>query len=271
MPNQNNPRRQELSRYDEMDTEALRQLLREDALKPEGEESDTETILYIMEVLAKREDAKGEGKSPEEAWMDFQQRYLPQSSAQSQKHPWKRSLIAAAAAVVILIGGTVSANGFGSVLWDTVISWSEETFHLSYSGQTSEPQNFQADPTLSKEEFMANFQEGLQQLPTWFPEDYTFTSSTVYQTPAARIYTALYTADRGEVVIRVGDYIPNHPMEYEYSGSLLEIYQTGGTKYYICHNLDALTVAWLKDGYECGISGDITLSELKQIIDSIGG
>ena len=52
MPKQE--KKTDLGRYDSMDTQALQELLRADASKSEAEVSDQETILYIMEVLAKR-------------------------------------------------------------------------------------------------------------------------------------------------------------------------------------------------------------------------
>ena len=44
----------DLSKYDAMTTEELEEILRLDAEMPEGQESDTDKILYIMEVLTER-------------------------------------------------------------------------------------------------------------------------------------------------------------------------------------------------------------------------
>ena len=44
----------DLSYCDTMTTEELEEILRLDAEMPEGQESDTDKILYIMEVLAER-------------------------------------------------------------------------------------------------------------------------------------------------------------------------------------------------------------------------
>ena len=58
MPNQ--AKKTDLNRYDSMDTEELQEILRADASKSEAEVSDQETILYIMEVLAKRRKDKNQ-------------------------------------------------------------------------------------------------------------------------------------------------------------------------------------------------------------------
>ena len=54
MSEQLDRRARDFSKFDSMTTEALQQILRLDAMKPEGEESDAEELFYIMGVLADR-------------------------------------------------------------------------------------------------------------------------------------------------------------------------------------------------------------------------
>lgn len=54
MPDNQHRKDEKFAMHDAMSTEELQQLLREDASKPVGEESDTDSLFYIMEVLAKR-------------------------------------------------------------------------------------------------------------------------------------------------------------------------------------------------------------------------
>lgn len=60
-------------KYGTMATEELEELLRLDSEAPEGQESDTELLLYVMEVLADREKENTTGKTALEAWESFQQ------------------------------------------------------------------------------------------------------------------------------------------------------------------------------------------------------
>ena len=60
------------SRFDAMSTEALRDILYQDSFLPEGVGYDMDTILYIMQVLAKREDVH---PSVDEAWRIFNEYY----------------------------------------------------------------------------------------------------------------------------------------------------------------------------------------------------
>ena len=43
----------DFSKFDEMSTEELNEILRQDSQLPDGEDSDTDAILYIMGVIAK--------------------------------------------------------------------------------------------------------------------------------------------------------------------------------------------------------------------------
>ena len=69
-----------LSQYDAMTTEELEEILRLDAEMPEGQESDTEKILYIMEVLAERKrNTSHTGNTALEAYESFKQNYMPET------------------------------------------------------------------------------------------------------------------------------------------------------------------------------------------------
>ena len=70
----------DFAKYDSMATEELEMILRLDAEMPEGQESDTDKILYIMEVLAGRnKNTRHAGKTALEAYESFKQNYLPET------------------------------------------------------------------------------------------------------------------------------------------------------------------------------------------------
>lgn len=277
MPNQK--RKTDLARYDSMDTEALQAILRADASKTEAEASDQETILYIMEVLAKRRKDQNQGKSLDEAWEIFQRSYEERTSHISEREPaktggkWKKSLVAAAAVVVLLLGGAVTAQGFGVDLWQTIAKWTQETLFLGYMGQTEEYMGADPDytnPCASLQTALDEFNTEKKLVPTWLPEGYVETDVTVTQSPMQRRFIAVYTSPDGDTIrIRIAGYLGDKPFEIEQSDSLLEVYEKGGIQYYIFGNEGQLQTAWINENYECNISGSVTLLEMKQIIDSI--
>jgi len=55
----------------------------------------------------------------------------------------------------------------------------------------------------------------------------------------------------------------------EQSDGLEEEYQVSGITYYLFSNLEHNRAVWLYESYECDISGDIPIEELKEMINSI--
>ena len=66
-------KRGDYSRYDQMSTAELEQLLRLDFQASEGGDSDLDTILYISDLLAKRSGPA----DTDAAWEQFQTKYRP--------------------------------------------------------------------------------------------------------------------------------------------------------------------------------------------------
>lgn len=285
MPDSQNRRNAGFGQYDATSTEELRQLLREDASKQEGEESDMEFLLHVMEVLARRRQAQGEGKSPEEALESFQKNYMQEgglpsdweSSATARKHTpnvrrWMRGLIAAAAVIALIMGSSLTAKAFGFDLWEIFAQWTQETFHFGYSVDETE----NGEPGKEENLCYAGLQAALDDydvtaalVPTWFPEGYVETEVRIFDTPKQRQFVGKYQSGEKELKVWVEDYLGENPAQIEQNESIIEVYNLNGTKYYIFSDVDTLQAAWSNGNYVCYISGSITLSEIKQMINSI--
>lgn len=72
----------DFSKFDEMSTEELNEILRQDSQLPDGEDSDTDAILYIMGVIAKRnqELPSSDFGDVNHAWSSFNKNYRFASS-----------------------------------------------------------------------------------------------------------------------------------------------------------------------------------------------
>ena len=119
-------RNRDHSKYDAMTTEELEEILRLDASAPEGEDSDTELLLYVLGVLADRRRNTGiTGKTALESWGSFQKNYLDAESSEDMREPKRnrtaaprlRRLIAAAAVIALVVWLPLSAQAFG---WEDI-------------------------------------------------------------------------------------------------------------------------------------------------------
>ena len=284
MPDTRNRRDDEFAKYDAMSTEELQQLLREDASKPVGEESDTDVLFYVMEVLAKRRKERNEGKSPEEALESFKKHYNTENeiSSDSERVPaapkrssighWMKGLIAAAAVFAFVIGGSLTANAMGFDLWEVIAKWTQETFHFGYAGDTIEtnaPSPEYMQPYASLQEALDDYKITANLVPCWIPDGYVEVEVNTEDTPLQRRIFAKYESGEKAFRIRIVDYLSGSPAQIEQSDPLLEVYSSNGIDYYIFRNYEQMKVVWITDNFECYIIGSLTESEIKEMIDSI--
>lgn len=285
MSEQLDRRERDFSKFDSMTTEALQQILRLDAMKPEGEESDTEELFYIMEVLAdrRRNDSTYTGKTTQQAFEDFQKYYMPEVSdddaanvapAKQNKISvlWIRRIASIAAALAIIFFTTITASAFGFDLFGRVAKWSAEIFRFESSPELTIP------PTISSGSNFSNLQEALSQhsisenlVPTWIPKSYSLFEIKISDTPREKIFYARYVISDSstELSITIKQVLVGNPFNIEKSDNLLEIYSVDGIAYYIFQNNKKLQACWVFENFECFIVGNVSINEMKKILESI--
>lgn len=284
MSESRNRRTEDLAKYDAMATEELEQILRLDSEAPQGQELDTEEILYITEVLSDREKENVTGNTAQKAWESFQQDYLPQEEAcvsythEAKKpvkahRPWLRRLTAAAAVIALIVCLSATANAFGwEDIWNAVAKWAKETFSFVSDGETLSTEPSQADGLqfTSLQQALAETNGPADLVPTWTPEGYMLQDIRVDENPMQRTYIAMYKNGEKSLKITVKSYLLESPEKIEIHDAQFELYEASGIESYIVKNDTQLRAAWLKDSYECYISGELTIEEIKTMIDSIG-
>lgn len=270
----------DFSKYDSMETEALEEILRLDAQSPEGQESDAELLLYVMGVLADRRRKNNAGPDVGKAWESFQQNYMPtgeepevqpKKPAVRKKARWFRGLISAAAVLAVVICTAATADALGFDIWKTVATWAQETFHFSTGEQMeSEPTPEEQVDYTSLKDLLAQYNIETNLVPSWIPEGYKLMNIRADETPKQLILLALYGNDSKVIKISVKSYLNGRPEQVEKSAELLEIYEVSGISYYIFENYDQTQAVWTVDTVECYISGELTVEQIKLMIDSIG-
>lgn len=272
----------DFSKYDLMETEKLEEILRLDSEAPEGTETDTEKILYIMEVLTERNKIHSTGKTAQQAWEAFNKHYLPQEEpisimpqtkpAKTGK-PWLRRLAAIAAVVALVAGLSATANAFSwGQMWDTVAKWAKETFSFVGSGYAdpTEPAPEQTQQYTSLQQALSATGQKSDFLPTQIPDGYKLQEIIIDENPMQSVYVAVYKNTDKNLMITVRSYLNGEPEKVEFNEDLLELYKANDSKYYIFLNSGQLQAVWLLQSYECCISGDLTMDEIKAMINSIG-
>ena len=265
------------AKFDTMTTEELEEILRLDLIAPDGQGSDMETLLYVMEVLADRRKMNGHAENEAlKAYESFRQNYMPEIQTAHKpvvKHPhskllWLRSLSAAAAVLVIILLGTVTAKAFGVDVWEAVITWTQETFHIGGT-QPDGPDTDKEIPFASLQEALQKAKINVPLVPTWVPDGYVLTDIRIEETPMQDVYNAIYHNGNKTLKITVRNHLTANPEYIEQSEGFVETYEVNGITYHLFLNNLRTQAVWINGSYECYIFGDLTIDELKQMIDSI--
>ena len=296
------------SRFDAMDTDQLKEMLYRDSLLPDSEESDTDTLLYIMEVIARREQQESASAfvNVDAAWKSFNENYFPAGNdgqslyddtnsesqreiADTQRHPftsrrpirrgqriWARIASVAALLAVLVFAGSLTAYAFGYDLWGAVAQWPQEFFR------------FKSDPAEQSQQLLPDNNhhpalDGLYQLmdedglpgsllPEYLPEGYEPVTTKVTKMSARTDYYCHLQSDTGSINVIYSVYPDGNFMtQFEKDPGDPEIYNSNGTTYYIMTNVGRYRAAWTSGNIECRISGVASRDEIIKIIDSIAG
>lgn len=273
------------ARIDAASTEELEEILRLDAENHTGDNSNIDTILYVMEVLEKRKEKEYTGPSPEEAFKSFLNDYLPCEDdigfdelaadfppkvIKMPARGWKRALTAVAAALAIVFLGTISANAFGYNVWEAIVSWTQETFRFTDGTDVDDPTPKDKLEYASLQELLLEKGITIPLAPTWIPERFELTSIRIDEMPMQRSFLVVYSDGQQIMKIQIKNHIEMDSEQVEQSGVFYMEYPSGGIIYHIFQNNNQFRAVWIRDGFECYISGELTIDELENMIDSIG-
>ena len=297
----------DFSMFDEMSTEELNEILWQDSQLPDGEESDTDAILYILEVIEKRskELPALDVEDIDRAWESFNKNYrfassderplfdlddTPQQNSTSDKtkilqpaprsntRPHRRVLRTTsilAAVIAVLLATSLTAYALGFDLWGTIANWTKETFGFEPAEytQTSVSSYAKEIPvplaTIAKE--MELHDVPVTVLPSYLPDGYVETDFQYTET--ADSIDFYYFLEKGESSITLfysAFFDGQAHSRFEKDTTNPEQYEYNGIVFYIMTNRGVYFVAWTADDIECSIAGVETRDEVIKIIQSIG-
>ena len=267
----------DFSKYETMETEELEEILRLDAETPAGVETDTELVLFILEVLASRRNTTNiTGNTAQKAWESFEQNYMPEESRKSatasRTASWLRRLTAAAAVIALLIVIPITTKALTlEEVWNIFARWAKETFSF-VSGDNEEVSEPVVDDSLeysSMQDMLKKNKRDANIVPTWIPDGFIPVSIQRVITPAQEIYLARYVGGEKKFSIRVENHLSDDFLKIETNQDYSEIYSVGKQNCYIFNNNKQNQAVWIIGSYECTISGNLSIEEIKLMIDSI--
>ena len=276
---------------EQMRTEELEALLQQEFTAADGGEPDVDYIIAIMEVMKQRDaNPPAAEVDVDAAWRDFKENYQGQASAYetevlperdsshldqitspSPKKKSRRILRAAvitAACIVILCG---AASAFGFDLLQAFADWTAETFGFVTPGQ-EEAEAPQDDP-YNTLRLAVSKETDIPTVPTWFPDGTVLIGniSVVEHLDKTRIQASFET-NKGQFTIRVQIYntVPEkYEGTYQVDNEFSEPYEVDGIIHYIMSNNDTNSVAWVNGVVEGHIQGNLSVEDLKEMVNSI--
>ena len=192
--------------------------------------------------------------------------------ARKKRVPWLRRLAATAAAVALLIVIPFYTKALTlEEIMEIFGRWAKETFSFVSSENTevSEPSPEDQDDYLFLQELLEENNRDSSMVPTWIPSGFSLEKIEIDVTPIQETYSARYVKGDLFFRIRVQNYLDDDFQKIETSQEYSEIYSVGNQDYYIFHNNKQNQAVWVRGTYECIISGNLSIDEMKLMIDSI--
>lgn len=291
-----NADKNKFAKYDAMSTEELEELIRQDFYAPDGI-FDTDTMIYITEVIAQRMEAEEPGclPDPEEAWKDFIEHYKPfedekplydfsgdntenpspkavPTKGHRPKKKYLRTVIAAAILAALLLALAMTTAASKHSFWDVIVRWTQETF--SFVNDNDAPDDGDTEPENS--DATARLQASLDSLgitaplaPKWIPDGFELDNFSLDENSNYIFIVAEFSCGEKSITINLGDMHTNLKQVFEKDDERLYEYIVNGITHNLSTNKGRESAAWENGEYYGTIYGDITREELLSIIDSI--
>lgn len=198
------------------------------------------------------------------------------------RHILRAGLIAAAA-ILLMLGGMITAQAAGIDVFGAIARWTENVFSFGsvhgYGGDDEIIAPSQ-QPILEQQLEYTSLQEALDDngitevtAPTWFPEGYTLTGFSIVNIEEIGYFTlnARYENDECHLKIEIIRYSDKPVQQTEKTDTIIESIEINGITFHFIENTDNHTVAWVTEHYECYIWGpyNMGIDVLREMVYSM--
>ena len=285
------------SKFDSMSTAELNEYLRQDSYR---EDSNTDDILYIMEVLERREKEENKSNAPDvrKAWAEFQKYYNTEDNDGKPLHDFDdedddeptaeitsikkarkglnrtiKSIISVAAVLCVILAGSVTAKALGYDIWDAIIVWTKDTFGFETTVNEPKPTPYVKqipEELVELKNLMTEHGLGDELIPGYIPDGYKVANLQYDDFDNADTVFCQLNNGSNDIMLIYNMYSGDSTsFQLEKDALSPEKYESGGTTYYIMSNMDDYLVTWLSGNVECTILGIPSHDEALKMITSL--
>ena len=274
----------DVTRYDRMSVEELEEILRQDAVFGDSNETSLNELVYIMSLIADKNRIENPDANIdiEEAKKSFDENYRPiaergeslfeeeasepEAMIQSGTHRRVfRTAIAIAAVVALLLAGSLVASANGFNVWAHVADWTHEVF--GYGEKYEKADNILYDLSIALQD--AGVDPNV--LPTYIPEGYEVVSVDKFSDSAFDKYQCELSNGNDSIIIEYAVGSIEYANEFEKEGMSPEFRTYNGIDFYLVCNDEKNYVTWTSGGVDGVISYTDTELDIDRIIRSISG
>ncbi len=284
--------------YEDYSVDELKESLKKIFFLSELNDADLAEMDQIMEILREK-DPLPPGRSAEESWEEFKSLYMQDPEADDihsdldseevsdtdtapnvvAEFPDKenasparpklhrkliRVALIAAIIMVFFAAVTATAAAMGYNLWGWLPIWGNEDLRFVAETPTREPHQ---DDLKDIPMVLASLGITEPLYPTWLPEDLKRTETKTFEEPLFLLEN--YQGNDRELTITISPASGLENTIYQKTDNPPFEYHVGSKVHYIFENTDEIITIWFSEEYSVLISGNISIDEMKKVIDSV--
>lgn len=185
-----------------------------------------------------------------------------------RKRRFGRTLLTVAATLAILSALLIGVQASGVNVFGALAQWTNDVFHLGTVEKSDASVSNNLRRILKEHDFPD------RPVPSWFPEGFEASEPEVFEsTIGVSVQVDFSHPDGRYFYIAFDRYNSSEQMTqiaFEKNDMTVEQYTSNGRIFNIVSNVDRISAVWSDDLTTEMIQGDLSLEEIKSIIDSIG-
>lgn len=193
------------------------------------------------------------------------------SGHRARPRPFKRAIVTIAATVSILFVLMIGAQATGIDVFGNLARWTDEVFFFIPSSSETYTSEFSA----ALQEALERAELPKELAPTWFPDGFTAGEVEIWDDDMSKVVELAFMNPEGRSFAVSVDYYKEEgfvgTLPFEKDAGEVEVYTSNGRTFYIMSNINTYSAIWANENVVTAIRGELSVDEIKTMIDSMGG